>query len=246
VVPIGKKRSGSESRQAPSSLQSVTVSTFSLLAASYEKEVVNVNTFTKSPQCQPRNRLGIEEVYARCVCVRKRNVDLGVAVGTLRFGCRAAKRRPTMSIQEQLIADQRTAMKTGDRPTLNVIRQIQTEVSQAKSAPGFEGDVDDDLYVATIGTYVKRMDKARIEYEGFGGRGREQAEKLAFEIEYLSRFLPVTLGEEDTRAIVRRTIDEIGADDPKMAGRVIGAVMKSNDGLDGSLVARLVGDELSS
>lgn len=149
-----------------------------------------------------------------------------------------------MSIQEQLADDQRAAMKAGDKPTVNVIRQVQTEVSQAKSAPGFTGDVDDELYVATIGAYVKRMDKARIEYESLGERGREQADKLTFEIEYLSRYLPEQVGEDETRAIVRRAIDDLGVGDPKMKGRVIGTVMKSNDGLDGALVARLVGEEL--
>jgi len=39
-----------------------------------------------------------------------------------------------MTVQEQLVAAQRTAMKAGDKPTVNVIRQIQSEVAAAKSA----------------------------------------------------------------------------------------------------------------
>jgi uncharacterized protein YqeY len=125
-----------------------------------------------------------------------------------------------------------------------VVRQIDSEVAVAKSAPGFEGEVDDDLYLATIAAYVKKMDKARSEYESLGERGLSQVEGLSFEIEYLSQFLPESLSEEDTRTLVRQTIAELGVDDPKMKGRVIGAVMQAGEGLDGALVARLAGEEL--
>ena len=145
-----------------------------------------------------------------------------------------------MTIKEQLAAEQKAAMKSGDRATLNVIRQIQSEVSVAKAAPGFDGEVDDDLYLATIATYVKRMSKARSEYEALGERGREQAEKLAFEIDYLAGYLPQKLDESATRALVDQTIADLGATDPKMTGQVIGAVMKSGEEVDGVLVARLV------
>ena len=151
-----------------------------------------------------------------------------------------------MTIQEQLAAEQKAAMKSGDRATLNVIRQIQSEVAVAKAAPGFDGDVDDDLYLATIATYVKRMDKARNEYADLGERGRDQAEKLAFEIDYLSAYLPQKLDEEATRALVDQTIADLGATDPKMTGHVIGAVMKSGEDLDGALVARLVKTALAA
>ena len=151
-----------------------------------------------------------------------------------------------MTIQEQLTAEQKAAMKSGDRATLNVIRQIQSEVSVAKAAPGFDGEVDDDLYLATIATYVKRMGKARSEYEALGERGQEQADKLSFEIDYLSAYLPKKLDEAATRALVDQTIADLGASDPKMTGQVIGAVMKSGKDVDGALVARLVNEALSS
>ncbi len=151
-----------------------------------------------------------------------------------------------MSVREQLTAELKDAMKTGDRPRVNVIRQVQSEVSVAKSAPGFSGEVDDALYVATIGSYVKKMAKAKREFEDAGERGRAQADKLAFEIEYLSRWLPQSLGEDETRALVRSAIEELGATDPKMTGRVIGHVMKSGAAVDGNLVNRLVSEELGA
>ncbi len=150
-----------------------------------------------------------------------------------------------MTIEEQLVVAQTAAMKGGDRATLSVIRQVRSEVGVAKSAPGFSGEVDDELYLATISTYVKRMGKSKAEYEALGDRGSEQAEKLAFEIDYLSTYLPTKLDEAATRALVAQAIEEVGATDPKMTGQAIGKVMKSGEDLDGALVAKLVNEILN-
>ena len=135
-------------------------------------------------------------------------------------------------------------MKAGDRPRINVVRQIETEVSVARSAPDFHGETDDKLYRKVIGSYVKKMQKARREYEAAGERGREHAAKLGYEVDYLSRWLPDALGEDETRALVRASIEDLGADDITMLGRVIGDVMKSGADLDGATVSRLVREEL--
>jgi uncharacterized protein YqeY len=152
-----------------------------------------------------------------------------------------------MSIQEELRTELEDAMRGRDRARLDVIRSVETEVSRARSEPGFAGTIDDDLYVRVIAAFVKKMEKAKAEFEEAGEAGRERAEKLAFEIDYLGRWLPLQLGEDDTRAVVRTAIAELGVDDPKMAGRVIGRVMKQGpQGLDGALVSRLVREELGA
>ena len=152
-----------------------------------------------------------------------------------------------MTIEEELAEELHQAMKSGDRRRRDVIRQIQTEVATARTQPGFSGEVDDDLYRRVIAAYVKKMEKSRQEYEAVGERGVEMAEKLAFEVEYLSRWLPKKLGEEETRRLVREAITELGvAGDEKAAGRVTGHLMKSRGkDLDGALVNRLVREELA-
>ena len=149
-----------------------------------------------------------------------------------------------MAIQEQLVTDQKAAMKARDKATLNAIRSVQSEVAAAKSAPGFSGEVDDRLYVATIATYVKRITKSRTEYEAMGEAGAEQAATLAFEIDYLSRYLPTKLDEQATKALVDATIADLDADADTPVGRVIGAVMQSGEDVDGALVHRLVTEAL--
>lgn len=153
-----------------------------------------------------------------------------------------------MSIQEQLTEDLRAAMKEKDARRRDVIRQVQTEVATAKSESDFSGELDDAFYQKVIASYVKKMDKSREAYEAMGERGEEMADKLAFEVEYLSRYLPQKLSEEETRKLVIDAIEELGvAGDEKAAGRVTGHLMKSRgQDLDGGLVNRLVKEELAS
>lgn len=153
-----------------------------------------------------------------------------------------------MSIRDELRSELEDAMRARDARRRDVIRQIQTEVATAKSASGFAGEVDDDLYRSVIASYTKRMQKSAEEYEGLGERGTDMAEKLRYEVEYLSRWLPAALDEDETRGLVRSAIDDLGvAGDPKAAGRVIGHLMKSRgDELDGSLVSRLAREELGA
>lgn len=151
-----------------------------------------------------------------------------------------------MSIKEQLAEDLRDAMRAQDRRRRDVIRQINTELKVAASAPGYDGAEDDELYLQVISSYVKRMQKSVEEYRDLGERGAEMADKLAYEVDYLSRFLPQRLDEAATRQLVETAIDQLGvSDDPRAAGRVIGHIMKSHrDDVDGALVNRLVREAL--
>ncbi len=151
-----------------------------------------------------------------------------------------------MGVRDELSTELRAAMKAGDKPRVAAARQIQTMVAQARSEPGFGGEVDDALYLDVIKSYVKTIQKSREEYLGYGERGAAHAEQLAAEIEFLERWLPQTLGEDETGAVVDEAIAELGAAEPKDAGRVIGSIMKSGrQDLDGRLVARLVKERLA-
>lgn len=153
-----------------------------------------------------------------------------------------------MSIKDELSAELRDAMKAGDGRRRDVIRQVETEIATAKTAPDFTGPADDAFYQKVIASYVKKMDKARGEYEGYGDRGAAMAEHLGYEVEYLSRWLPRKLGEDATRALVRAAIQELGVSgEEKAAGRVTGHLMKARGGdLDGGLVNRVVREELEA
>jgi uncharacterized protein YqeY len=151
-----------------------------------------------------------------------------------------------MSIKEELAAELRDALRAGDTARKNVIRAVETDMAMKRSDPGFTGEVDDGTYVEVMSSFVKRMAKARVDYEAAGDRGREMVDKIDFEIEYLSRWLPSKKAEPETLEIVRAAIAELGATEPGDTGRVMGHLMKAHkDELDGATVNRLVRQELA-
>ncbi len=147
-----------------------------------------------------------------------------------------------MSIIDELSAELSDAMRSGDKLRLDALRQAKTEISIARAKSTNEGDPSDELCQSAIASYVKKMSKAVGEYLNAGDRGQSMAEKLKFEVEYLSRWLPKQMDESETRALVEGKISELGvAGDSKAKGRVIGAILKDHrDQVDGALVSRLV------
>jgi uncharacterized protein YqeY len=135
-----------------------------------------------------------------------------------------------MSIEQDLRAKLTEAIRAKDRRTADTIRMINTKVMERRTGKGFKGEVDDALFVDVIGAYRKSLDKARAEYDAAGDRGTEQSEALAWEIAFCDQFLPAQLSDDEIRAAVDAAIAELGAADPKMAGRVLGAVMKQHKG----------------
>ena len=89
------------------------------------------------------------------------------------------------------------------------------------------------------------MIKAVEEYQSLGDRGQEMADKIQFEIDFLSTYLPEQLGEEEVEKIVDEVLSELGDVDISQMGRVIGAVMAKGDGIDGSVVSKLVKQKLT-
>ena len=148
-----------------------------------------------------------------------------------------------MAITDDLSAALKEAMKAKDKPKLDAIRQIQTEVAKKKAEKGEE--VTDELVLGVISSYVKKMTKAVEEYQSLGDRGFEMAEKIQFEIDFLSGWLPEQLSEEEVVTIIDEVLAEIGDVDMSQMGKIIGAVMAKADGLDGSVVSKLVREKIS-
>ena len=165
-----------------------------------------------------------------------------------RFPKRLDLERSDMSIKERFAEELKDAMRAKDARRRDVIRQVNTELKVAASAPGYEGGETDELYLEVIASYVKRMQKSIEEYRSVGERGEAMVKKLQFEVEYLSSYLPEKLDEDGTRELVTTAIAELDvAGDPKATGRVIGHIMKSHrDEVDGSLVNRLVREALGA
>ena len=148
-----------------------------------------------------------------------------------------------MALIDDLSTALKEAMKAKDKPKLDAIRQVQTEIAKKKSEKGEEAT--DELVLGVISSYVKKMAKAVDEYNSLGERGAEMAEKIQFEIDFLSQWLPEKLSEEDVEKLVDEVLTELGEVDMSQMGKIIGAVMAKSDGLDGSVVSKIVREKIS-
>jgi uncharacterized protein YqeY len=151
-----------------------------------------------------------------------------------------------VSIEQELQGELVKAMKARDGQTLNVVRQILSRVKEMTTAKGFDGEVDDALHLTAIQRYCKQMTKALPDYQAAGERGASMVEQLQYELEYLDRYLPKRMSEEETRTLVADVVASTGATDPSQMGRVMGAIMgQHRDSVDPGLVKRLVDEALA-
>jgi uncharacterized protein YqeY len=150
-----------------------------------------------------------------------------------------------MGVEEQLTARLKEAMLARNIREADVLRMVKTMATRERAAPGFKGETDDAFWLSVIGRYVKQQKKALAEFEKLGDAAASQVEQARFEIEYLKPFLPEQLGEDAVRELVRQAIEQTGAVGPKMAGKVVGAVMKTHrDRVDPQLVKAIATEEL--
>jgi uncharacterized protein len=152
-----------------------------------------------------------------------------------------------MSVEAQIQDRLKEAMRAKDARTADCIRMIKTKHMERRTAAGFKGPLDDNLWLDVIAAYQKQLRKSREEYVAIGDRGAEAVAQLDFEIGFCAQFLPKGASDDETRAIVRETMARLGVSDAKQAGRVVGEIMKANKGkLEPATVKRFVDEELAA
>ena len=151
-----------------------------------------------------------------------------------------------MPIEADLKSKLIAAMKAKDAATSNVIKMIRSKVGEKRTAKGFDGEVDDALFVSVIASYKKSLEKARVEFEKVGEKGLEAIAELNHDIEFCAQYLPKQMSEDEVRAAVKDVIKGMGEVTSSMAGRIIGAVMKQHKGVaEAATVKAVVTSELA-
>jgi uncharacterized protein YqeY len=152
-----------------------------------------------------------------------------------------------MSVETEIQERLKEAMRAKDARTADCIRMIKTKHMERRTAAGFKGPLDDNLWLDVIAAYQKQLRKSREEYVAVGERGAEAVAQIDFEIGFCAKFLPKAASDDEVRAIVRETVARLGASDPKQSGRVVGDIMKSHKGkLEPATVKRMVEEELGA
>jgi len=125
-----------------------------------------------------------------------------------------------MSLKAQLTDDMKTAMKSGDKERLGVIRLINAAIKQREVDERIQ--LDDTQVLSVL---EKMLKQRRDSVSQFQAAGRtDLADKETFEIGVIQSYMPAQLGAAEVDAIIAATIAEAGATGPKDMGKVMGLV----------------------
>lgn len=150
-----------------------------------------------------------------------------------------------MTFQEQIRADLKDAMRSGDSVRRDVLRMLESAAKNVAIDKKLDREtMDDSVFLEAIRRAVKQR-KDSIEQFEQGGRP-ELAEGEKVELAILEAYLPASMSEEAIREIAEKVIAEAGATSPEDFGKVMGKVMAATNGqAEGDVVKRIVQEILS-
>ncbi len=144
-----------------------------------------------------------------------------------------------MSLEQQVMAAMKDAMKLKDEAALRGLRAIKAEIIKAKTEPGAGGEIDE----ATEQKFLMKMMKQRRDsLDIFEKQGRNDlAEKEKEEMLVIEKFLPKQMSESEIKEAVAKIITETGAASAADMGKVMGAASKQMAGkADGKTISAIV------
>ena len=150
-----------------------------------------------------------------------------------------------MSLEEKVMSQMKEAMKSKDEALLRGLRAIKAEIIKAKTDPGANGQITEDVEMKLLQKMVKsRKDSLTI----FEQQNRaDLAAKEAEEIKVIEQFMPAQMSEEEVKAAVKAIITQVGAAGPQDLGKVMGVASKQLAGqADGKLIAQLAKELLTA
>ena len=146
-----------------------------------------------------------------------------------------------MSIIERIQADQRSALKAGEKERLSTLRLLSSELGNRRIELGRELTDEDAIEVL-----MKALKQRRESEEQYAQGGRpELAAREAAEAEVIRGYLPAQLSAEELDAMVDAAIAEAGATSMKEMGAVMGRLMPKLKGrAEGAAVSARVKERL--
>ena len=144
---------------------------------------------------------------------------------------------------DQLQEELKIAMKAGEKAKMMGLRNIIGKIKATQIDKGETLTNEESLKI--LKTAAKQLKESIDQYQK-GGRD-DLAEKEAFELTLLEKYLPEQLSEEHIRQTVKNIVKNTGAGSMLDMGKVMGATMQELAGsADGKLVQKIVQEELSS
>ena len=147
-----------------------------------------------------------------------------------------------MGLKEQIPEDIKNALRNKSALELSVLRMLQSALKN-KEIDKNKAELTDEDVISVVGAEIKKRRDAAKEFEKVNRADAADQEKA--EIEILMKYMPEQMGEDEIRNIVKRAVEETGAQGMKDIGKVMKILMPQVKGkADGSVVNTIVREEL--
>jgi uncharacterized protein YqeY len=148
-----------------------------------------------------------------------------------------------MSSIEHIDSEIKQALKSGDKERLTVLRGLKSDLKYRQIEK--HDDLTEEDVIAVLSSAAKKL-RDSIEQFKAGGR-QDLVDKETRGLEIVQSFLPKQMSEDELRGIIKKIIEETGADSPQKAGLVMKSLMPEIKGkADGKLANRLVMEMLAN
>ena len=125
-----------------------------------------------------------------------------------------------MALKERITEDMKTAMRSGEKDRLAVIRLLQAAIKQREVDERIT--LDDAQVTSVLEKMIKQRKESVVAFDK-GGRADLVAKENS-EIAVLQPYLPAQLSESELDALIADAISSTGAASIKDMGKVMGVV----------------------
>jgi uncharacterized protein YqeY len=145
-------------------------------------------------------------------------------------------------IEEKL----KTALKTNDTLTKNILRNIKTKITEYLVQNKLPRDsVEDAIVIKVVSANKKALQKAIELLEQGGDKAKDLIDDYNKEIAFCDQYIPKQLTEEELKQLVAKLATENNITNAKETGKLIGIVMKNTVNIDGNTIRKYITDYFS-
>jgi len=149
-----------------------------------------------------------------------------------------------MEYRAELQSKTKEAMKAGDKERVAALRLIGAELLKKEKEKGVPVTEEAEFF-AVLKTMAKQRAEAIESFEAAGNAEGAAAEKA--ELEIIEDFLPRQMSAEELAAEVDKAIAELGVEDMKGMGKVMGMLSQKLAGrVDNKLLSGIVREKLGA
>ena len=125
-----------------------------------------------------------------------------------------------MTLKQQLIEDMKTAMKSGEKIRLGVIRLINAGIKQCEVDERIE--LDDPAVLTVLEKMVKQRRDSISQFDAAGRNDLSRIERD--EMAIIEHYLPAKMGEAEIIDAIDAAVTETGAATPADIGKLMGVL----------------------